>query len=282
VIVGLVVAVIATAGSFGITRAQAQATAPLFPLDHFLGYKFNLSSQTPWTPITVGLGDQFEPNLKPYIVTRPIRLFNPVRKYINAQHSSGVFDPEAHLKGYEIRVPDGLPVDPVVKNLLVHDQFGHFIVDTQRPVMVLVPTAKEIGIDPEPYDPAQHQLDHFKCYAVKVNSSYNSSGIFGLPVFLRDQFKQGRAFKVGAPTMLCNPTRKQHGDVFTGVQNADAHLICHKVKPITPLNPVRNIRTMNQFGYERLNATGEEELCAPARKLHHLAMPDPVFEPAPQ
>jgi len=267
-ILAVLVAVIGLA-SFGMSRAEAQV---LFPsLDHFLGYKIGFSPA--FAPQTVLLRDQFEAGS--FDVLKPVRLFNPSRKIINDE-VNGVIDARVHLKGYTIQSTPGIgPVHEVRKDLVVVNQFGAFRVDTVKPYMLLVPTAKQRN-NPDilPLDPASHFVDHFKCYTIKLKASYSAVHAFPIQPWLEDQFLQGKRYDLEKPTLLCNPVAKLHNGVETPVKNPHTHLLCYPVKP-APGEPVHvsviNLYTNNQFGRERLRSKIESELCVPSRK--HVPQP---------
>ncbi len=283
-VVAAFVAVIATAGSFGIARVNAQVAVVAGPVgDHYLGYKVTVAASPAFVPDQVLLTNQLDAQ-KLYNVVKPLRLYNPAAKRITPVHTAGVLNPDLHYVGYEIALPDGVPPNTFDPGLMVQDQFGTFIVEARTAAMLLVPTAKKIGGAPEPLNQATDAANHYACYNVRVQQSYNSTGIFGLAVTIRDQFRQPRQFKVGAPTMLCNPAVKIHNQVPSPMVDPQLHLLCHKTKALVAFNPVGNIYTLNQMGPQKMRATEEVDFCVPAWKLHDTPMPpvtDPPIEPPP-
>jgi hypothetical protein len=278
-LIAALVVIFATAGSFGISRAQAQAY--FFP-DHYLGYRISLAATPVFGQAQTFLGDQFNgfETTRKYDVLKPDRLYNPALKIVVsaagglpvAEHVSPVFNPNLHYLGHPIKPVDATPFQPVI-DMLVFDQFGAFQVDVRAvPVRLLVPTAKSVGGAPEQLNPNLHPANHYACYQIRLKGAYNTENIFNAPVILRDQFVQPKLYKVGAPTLLCNPVRKVHqgpeGIVDVSPVNAQVHLLCLPVSTLVPHVPVSRIGTNNQFGPQRLTTRSESELCAPARKLH--------------
>jgi len=261
---------------------RSEAVGDGLSLDHFLSYQIRT---TAFEPIQVGLKDQFDSGV--FEVTGPMVLFNPTRKSMPDENSTGVFGPEAHLKGYAIRQIDG--EYRRVSNLLVSNQLGTFLVDTISARLLLVPSAK-IHLEDEPdqseatsldhdlfNELSLNSLDHFKCYGISTSAMYDTEGILPLPVHLglRDQF-QDEKFEVGRPALLCNPAAKIHGDQVFGINHKEAHLMCFEARPMDG-DPVQELaRTLNQFGPEMLKTVREDQLCVPSRKLRPVSQLPPI------
>jgi hypothetical protein len=228
-------------------------------VDHFLCYQVKTTPGTPkFVPIPgVHLVDQFETG--DFDIKKPVSLCTPADK-----NSEGILDPLTHVKGYEIDAVKGSPKHVKQTNIRVDNQFGTLLVDTIKPDRLLVPTAKSLTGPVGPPDPATHNVDHYKCYDVKVSS--------GTPKFVPrsvsvvDQFNQPKVFDVTKPTQLCTPVDKRS----EGIKNPFGHLMCYQVKPDkgqpkhTPV--VNIIHVNNQFGPEQLDTVKETELCVPSSK----------------
>jgi hypothetical protein len=239
---------------------RAGQVGPSVILDHFLCYKTRTTKGTPkFEPISgVSLADQFED--KVFDVKKPVTLCTPASK-----DGEGIIDPDTHLKGYQIKKFKGEPRHERQTNIKVVNQFGELFVDTIRPDRLLVPTAKDLDEMPPPPYPEAHNVDHYKCYNVKVTRGAPKFPK-GIQVFIEDQFEQPKLYDVKKPTRLCIPVDK-NGE---GIKDRDAHLMCYKVKPAKgepKYTPVIGIFTNNQFGSEQLDTKKEEELCVPSEKF---------------
>ncbi len=157
-------------------------------------------------PLEVTLTDQFEIGVV-FEVKKPDRLYNPADK-----NDEGINDPKTHLVGYKIKRVKGQPKYEGKTEILVEDQFGQLYVDVKKPDRLLVPSLKDLydPVDlPDPFDP---NIDHFKCYKVKVTKG---TGEFpeGIQVTVVDQFDQWKWYDVKKPSRLCIPvdTRTMRG-----------------------------------------------------------------------
>jgi len=242
--------------SWAIDNVEVILTSAV--LDHFLCYKAKTAKGTPgFQPLVVSLTDQFES--LPAEVQKPVSLCTPADK-----NDEGIGDPDTHLKGYQIKSLGHVKRT----NITVTNQFGSVVVDTIKPDRLLVPTAKDVDgpAPPEP-DPATHNVDHYKCYKVKVTrGSPKFVPILGVAV--DDQFitDPGKLFDLKKPTRLCNPVDK-NGE---GIKNPAAHLMCYQAKPARgepKHQKVLGIHVNNQFGPEQLDTVKEEELCVPSIKI---------------
>jgi hypothetical protein len=108
-------------------------------------------------------------------------------------------------------------------------------------------------------DPLSHDVDHFKCYKVKVDKVAGPPFPKGIVTPVYDQFDSSgtRQVPVKKPFELCNPVDK-NGE---GIKDPDRRLLCYKVKPVTEQ---KDALVANQFGLEQLDLRREKLLCVPA------------------
>ncbi len=241
------VSVIDTATNTVIATIQAEsapfhvAITPAPTPNHYLSYKVKRTKGTPkFEKREVILRDQFGEGV--FRVEKPDRLYNPADK-----NGEGIPDLDTYLVGYKIKRPKGQPKH-VSRSVRVTNQFGELFLDTKKPDLLLVPSAKSLGGTVAALDT---DADHFMCYKVKVTK--------GTPKFekrvvtLSDQFEEERErdFRLENPSRLCNPVEKTVGEVFTEIQNPDNHLLGYKVKRAKgepKHEKVIGIHTNNQFG----------------------------------
>jgi hypothetical protein len=105
------------------------------------------------------------------------------------------------------------------------------------------------------------RIDHFKCYFPAESTQVQPA-----PVQLADQFGPSAA-QVGKIFRLCNPTRKFHAGVVTGVNHADDHLTLHQTTP-QPL-VTRQVKIRNQFGDQEITTLDARILAVPTQKAPH-------------
>ncbi len=234
----------------------------------------------------VDLSDQFEDGR--FDVKGPVSLCNPVEK-----DGEGIFDAMTHLKGYQIALAKTDPKQPkhIAQRAWVDDQLATLFIETVAPDRLLTPTAKSLDQPGLPPDPTAHNVDHYKCYKVKVgkklceaNPSLSCkrdadcpTGVcnLGFPkdltVGVLDQFNQPKVLAVSKPTRLCVPVKKTlvPAGVPELIKQSAEHLMCYSVKP-SKGEPRHTsfvgIFVNNQFGPERLDTVGEDELCVTATK----------------
>ncbi len=232
------------------------------PPDHFLCYTVATTKGTPkFTPkLNLSLVDQFES--KTFDAVKPLHLCNPADK-----NSGGIQEEDTHLKSYKLKPIKDAPKHVPQTGVRVLNQFGEIFVDTIKPELLLVPSAKEADPSQPPPDPpnlAGLIVDHYKCYKVKVTKG--KPKFVPLQVSVADQFTSPpKLFDVKKPLHLCTPVDKN-----TELRkNPTAHLMCYKVKPAKgqPKHTVvAGVRVNNQFGLETLNTKKEDELCVPSAK----------------
>jgi hypothetical protein len=195
----------------------------------------------------VKLQDQFE--TKRTRVIKPLELCNPAKK-----NEEGVEDPTAHLTCYQIK--DVKKQGKFVKHgVIVRNQFG----ETQpfsviAPLTLCAPSEKN-------RIPSALQLDHYKCYAVKIPrraSKFEEKG-----VRLEDQFET-KETKVIKPVALCTPVNKKE----EGILDERNHLTCYQIKDVRRQNGFekQSVSVHNQFGDGSLDIVKPDTLCVPSEK----------------
>lgn len=227
------------------------------PPDHFLCYKAKITRKTDdFTKRTRGIVDAFEN--RSFEVRQLRGLCNPADK-----NGEGIDDPQTHLVAYQLRRRKDDPKHER-RTVRVENQFGAITVDTKKPSRLLMPSSKDLSEEPPPPDPAEHDLDAYKCYRVKL-----SKGSARLPrgtvASVADQFTEAKRFQIGKPTELCNPAIVGGRDIK--VFGPDNHLMCYKVRPLSdePKHDKRSaVRINNRFEPSQLDTKREQELCVPS------------------
>lgn len=247
----------------GLSLGLAAPAAQGVPLDHFMCYRAKTTKGTPkFKPREVSLADEFEAGL--FDVKAPVRLCNPADK-----NGEGIHDPGIHLEGYQINLTKTDPPQPKhIKqtNLEVKNQFGTITVDTVKPELLLVPSTKSLTGRVDPPDLAIHDVDHYKCYEVKVTPGTDKFPK-GIQAFVVDQFEEPKRFDLKKPARLCTPVDKD-GE---GIKNPNTLLTCYWATP-AKREPehirVFRIHVNNQFGPEQVETAKEveEEICVPSEK----------------
>ncbi|MEO6026303.1 MAG: hypothetical protein ABIR79_05500 [Candidatus Binatia bacterium] len=221
-------------------------------IDPFLCYKGKPSKlDTSFvSPPTTNLVDELE--TLNVTVVKPRGLCTPAEL-----NGDPVTDAATHLESYPVKVIKGQPRH-VKHTALVRNALGSIILQTQKPVFLLVPTNKSLVADP-PLTGAI-EVDHYKCYSVKIASG-TVKFPKGVTVTLADQFiATAQTFVVKKPTHLCTPVDK-NGE---GLTHGLVHQLCYSVRPTVknPTHPALFLHT--QFGAERFDATKEERICVPS------------------
>jgi hypothetical protein len=201
-----------------------------------------------FAPVPVQFQDQFQVAPQARTVRSPHWLCNPVKK-TRDDVVTPVVDQRQHLKAYKLAPSSNL--DEVTVQF--SNQFLTSNVDVEkRAVSILVPTRKK------PHD-APVGLDHFQCHRI-----VGGGPAVDAKVELEDQFGTRRT-EVGKPKLVCNPTLKIHNAQPFPPVNPTAHLVCYKIKP-RDLAPPIDVKTINQFGKERVRAKTAVRLCVPSTK----------------
>ena len=210
-------------------------------LDHYLFYDTKLPRGAPRLPRfgPALLADQFGASNFDIAIGR--RLGLPADK-----NGEGVIDAITHLFEYPVRLSRGEPRFQPISNVRITNQCNELLLQVLRPRSLLLPTNKDLVGPPPPPDAANHNLDHFLCYNVKVqkrDAAGNRLPRFprGIQVDVTDQF-QSRRYDLRTITKLCNPVDKsgnpailkgkQRGDPFpitpAAIRNPDDHLVCYR------------------------------------------------------
>jgi len=248
------------------------------PLDHFLCYKA-------WgrkVDVDVRLQDQFGPE-EEVKVKRPKLFCNPVDK-----NGEGIFDPTAHLTGYEIKDRG----DKVRRRVTLKNQFDEQeqTVMIEKPKLLLVPTQKLSvdGVLTTLQEPVA--LDHFKCYEVKGRDDDDDDddddhkkkrNKVNVRVDLLDQFAtEEQRFKVKRPKLFCNPVAKTHDGLVAEIGDETAHLTCYEIKRQRHRrwrrwrrwrSARRDVTVLNQFSMGekdlRVFESRTQTLCVPSTKI---------------
>jgi subtilisin-like proprotein convertase family protein len=223
-------------------------------LDEFLCY----STRTPlglprFTPVPdVSLAGPFE-NAS-VDVSEPEQLCTPADK-----DGIGMVDAVTHLTGYRMRQGTRHVRQLGVR---VATELGVISVDTLRPDLLLAPTHKGLTAPPSFPDPAQHDVDHYRCYRVRRTPG---TDVFPrTPARVVDQFTDPiRTLSLSKPRHLCLPVAKDGG----GVEQPGIGLLCYSARPAPgehPHDPQPGLYVANQFGQQRAATMRERELCLPA------------------
>jgi hypothetical protein len=225
-------------------------------IDDFLCYRVRNTAGTPPFVLipSVNLVDQFEN--ADHQVQKPFHLCTPANK-----NAEGTIDPATHGETYRIRPVPGSPRHVPQANVKVTNQIGTIRLDTVRPDLLFVPTAKSLISSPAPPNPASHRVDHYKCYKVRVT---RGTPKFPDSVFVSatDQFTSpARSFRLKKPKHLCTAVDK-NGE---GVENPQIHVLCYQAKGAPPRHEKRvGLFVNNQFGPEQLDTRKEAEFCIPS------------------
>jgi hypothetical protein len=239
---------------------RAQCTPPLDScLDEFNCYASYVTRETPpFTPVAgVTLVDQFESAT--VTVSGPTSVCPPADR-----DDEGIVDGATHLIAYAIKKQT--PQHIRRGTIRVTNELESIRVDTVKPDLLLVPSAKTLtDPGPPPPNPGDHDVDHYKCYRVRVTR--------GTPlpakdrkVSVSDQFTDpAKLLTLRKPRHLCLPVDK-NGE---GVKNPAAHFLCYTSRPARgePKHVRRSgLFLNNQFGALRMGTTREREFCVPSTK----------------
>jgi hypothetical protein len=136
-------------------------------------------------------------------------------------------------------------------------------VNTVKADLLLVPAAKDLTTLPAAPDDEDHDVDHYKCYKVKITKDTPKLPR-GIQVNVSDQFTNPAViYDLKSVKHLCYAVSK-NGEP---IKNADRKLLCYKVKPALgqPLHLRRTAVYINdQFGPLRVDTQKEDELCIPS------------------
>jgi hypothetical protein len=242
-----------------LSMAQ-QGPPEMHPEDSFLCYKAKASRGEVPVPAAeqAVLTDQFETD-RPYEVKKERGICNPAD-----DDGEGIVDPAIHLTAYKLRLMPGEPRHLRQENIRVFNQFGNLYVDTIKEDRLLMPATKdEAGGPVSAPDNASHEVDHYKCYKVKVTKGKERFPR-GVQVDLSDQFED-KPFDVKKPKLLCTPVDKDG----VGMKHPDGHLMCYKVKPAkgeAKHESRTGISVADDIVIRFMDTKKEELLCVPSLK----------------
>ena len=221
--------------------ASAQ-TSPLTLVDHFRCYPF---PPQPSDRITVGLSDQFTPNIFHITLSiTPTEFCNPVQKTVNGTVTP-ILDPNHHFVMYAVAIPT------TGYEATISNQFGTQQLALSGPTILAVPA----GVSP--LLPST-DLDHYGCYSAQAETQFNP-----VLVTLQDAFITENV-TVLAPVLFCNPTSKNHNGTTT-IQHPDTHLTCYSTSP--SITRGFTVNTTDQFFTSPYALLGPNLLCVPSLKL---------------
>jgi uncharacterized repeat protein (TIGR01451 family) len=151
---------------------------------------------------------------------------------------------------------------------------GIVVTVTPSAASPLSDTATVAGVEPDPVADNNSataettvtvpRLDNFKCYALPEGDDDDDDDddrVVRERVALEDQFGSSDA-RVGAPVELCNPVSKDGGEI----NQANAHLVKYKVKPVGSTFSKRRVEVTNQFGTQVLIVRKPAILAVPSAK----------------
>ncbi len=234
-------------------------------LDDFLCYKDKITPGLPkFVPIlNLPLQDSLE--TKVYDVKKPKHLCLPADRVTLT--NPGVVDPTTHLHSFQIKLAIGQTLHVKQLNIGVANDIGTLRLDTVKAELLLVPTNKDLLTPPVEPLPANHNVDTFKCYKVKVTK--------GTPKFPRgvqaqstDQFTSPvKRYDVKRPKYLCKPAVKDGEPIKV----ASRHLLCYVVKPALgePLHVPKRafVNVLDIAGTDpitRVDTIKEDLMCVPS------------------
>lgn len=227
-------------------------------VDHFRCYP---PLNNPVVNTNIQLIDQFDAALHAVENINQLTIFrfcNPAKKAVG-----GVVTPivniKHHLTFFLIN-----PQPLIMRAVTVRNQFGTQTLSVADARALAVPTGK--AIFPNPAPPAPLDLDHYKCYIASGNP-------VNVLVTLSDQFF-GETVGVTQPLAFCNPVKKIHDGVTTGILNPDGHLVCYATTPSAFAGATVNIS--NQFGLFTLELSRPDLLCVPSLKLAWAVVTTPA------
>ncbi len=240
-------------------------------------------------PVT--LADRFV--TRNYDVIKATTLLLPADK-----DGGGIQDEVTHLLAYAVKASKGAAKFVPPPDVHVLNQCSDVALSPRKPVSLLVPTAKDLNLPPSAPVEANHELDHFLCYAAKPRTKLAK----GIQVDVADQFQTRRydlkkidklcvpVAKSGTPMVLKGPNKGTPATITPAdVRHPEALLVCYQAKlatkqipqlgcgpadpkgkgtKIVPKQPGHTPRigifVANQLGALRLDSTKNIALCIPS------------------
>jgi hypothetical protein len=102
--------------------------------------------------------------------------------------------------------------------------------------------------------------DHYQCYRVAKAEQLKPENIV-----VADQFGKSEIV-LGMPVMLCNPSVKVHNGKTYGVLNQKIHQVCYTIVKQGEQQPMRRVRTANQFTTAEMMVGPRQMFCVPSYK----------------
>ncbi len=246
-----------TTGGFDTLSATFAGTVALLPatastgfdvvttaLGHFMSYAVKPTKGSAkffkLGPVTLADGDF---GTGTYDVVKPTALAAPANK-----NQEGFTDEATHLEAYVIKASKGGAKFAKRSDVHVANQCSDLFLTATKPVSLLVPTAKDLNAPVSPPDEGSHNVDHFVCYAAKVQKKKtDGTAVAGFPKGVQadvaDQFETRRydlksvalvcnpVAKSGAPTLLAGPSKGASFPLTPAdVRNPGSHLVCYNAK----------------------------------------------------
>jgi len=231
------------------------------PLDHFTLYKAKTTKRADkfvrFGPVL--LSDAFQSNA-PFQVTKPKSLGVP-----SDLNGAGVIDGETYREEYLVKPVKGSPAFAGLSDVHVVNPCNDLVLEIQKPVSLLVPTATsttapDTTYPTAPIPDATRNVEHLLCYKAKPQAKLADGTKLpkfpkGIQVDVADQLQTRRYDLVkitklcdpvdpaqGTPTLLSGPAKGEAKPLYherTGVRsprrNLDEHLVCYKARLATRL-----------------------------------------------
>ncbi len=178
----------------------------------------------------------------------------------------GFTDPDTHLAAYAVKTSKSSAKFTRRTDLAVANECGGLVLTAAKPAALLVPASESAGGQPSPPDPAQSDVDHFLCYAAKVQKKHGD-GTAATPfpkrvqLAVTDHFQSARRYDLKKVLWVCDPVAKsgspallagpQKGAPYpitpSTVDQPTMRLVCYAAKPAK--------KTIAQLGCGPANAT---------------------------
>jgi hypothetical protein len=102
--------------------------------------------------------------------------------------------------------------------------------------------------------------EHYQCYRIGGAKALKPENIV-----VADQFGKSEIV-LGLPVMLCNPSVKVHNGKNYGILNKKVHQVCYNIVRQNTKQPVRRVRTANQFTTSEMTVDRRQMFCVPSYK----------------
>jgi hypothetical protein len=174
-------------------------------------------------------------------VIRPETLLLPADK-----NTEGVIDTDTHLEAFKVRESTGTPAFVMAQNVRIVTQCNDVPINVRKPVSLLLPTRKDLGMAVPPPVESAHNVDHFLCYKARAERTLPDGTRLprfprGIQVDVADQF-QTRRYDLLRIEKLCAPVAKSGAPVFLSgpdagaarpigsatIRNPETFLVCYR------------------------------------------------------